>query len=130
MRPQPARFTPANYRELRPDDDLFGYEFNGDGNVYLIHLTKPLERKNALVCHYIGYTEDLNRRLWQHLKCQNGSPLIHAALQRGSGLIVSCVWTGVNQRWERFLKDRKNAKRFCPICHGLDCREYPETVPF
>jgi hypothetical protein len=114
---------------LDPTDDLF-QTFTGGDVVYLIHLTKPLQRKGATVAHYIGFTADLSRRLAEHIEHRNGSPLIHAALERGSGLIVAAVWSGVNRLWEKFLKRRKNTRAFCPICHGKPAAFINEPMPF
>lgn len=80
------------------------------GVVYLIHFDQPLHHAQ----HYVGFTENLAQRLHEH--DTNGSPLIRAINQAGIPWRVSRIWENVKQGYERYLKDQKNIRRFCPIC--------------
>lgn len=92
------------------------------GTVYLIHFATPLSHAS----HYIGYTthRNVDRRLADHRKGQ-GSRLLQVVREKGIRFFVSRVWFDVPRRFERRLKDRKNAKVLCPTCNpnaGSFCR--------
>lgn len=81
------------------------------GIVYLLHF----ERKLKHAQHYIGYTNDLAKRLKRHNDKQ-GSHLVAAVVKNGIGFILARTWENVDYAFERQLKKRKNTKYLCPIC--------------
>ena len=89
-------------------------------SVYLLHFH---ERINPIhpAQHYLGSTNDLDRRIWEHRQGL-GARLCQVAKERGIGFIVAEVWFG-GRRLERQLKRQKNSPKFCPICANVDRRE-------
>jgi predicted GIY-YIG superfamily endonuclease len=86
--------------------------------VYLIHFERPLgdlSNPRGQAQHYIGFTEDLAARLDAHRK-GNGSAIMAAVGREGIGWRLVRTWEG-GRDVERALKDRKNARRLCPICN-------------
>lgn len=97
-----------------------------NSGVYLICFDKlfgtPDKRADfqPRVRHYLGYADDLDRRIAEH-KAGAGSHLTRAAVKAGIELRVAQVWPGADRSFERALKNQKNAKRFCPLC-GCESR--------
>lgn len=80
--------------------------------VYLIHFDKPY--KHAL--HYIGFTKlGLEKRIEKHGTSQ-GAKLLLVLKQNAIGFKVVRTWSEGTRTFERKLKNRKNAKKICPIC--------------
>lgn len=82
------------------------------GTVYLLHLKDKLSNRAQ---HYIGWTTDLKERIARH-KAGNGSAMMTAVKKAGIDFVVAQVWNDVDRHFERSLKNRKHASRFCPIC--------------
>lgn len=80
--------------------------------VYLLHFERPYFHAR----HYIGYTDDLERRLGEHLSGQ-GSPLVKAVVNSGVAVIVAATFEG-DRDLEKKMKARHKAAHFCPICKG------------
>lgn len=57
--------------------------------IYLLHFTHPYRHAQ----HYLGFTEDLDRRLQQH-RSGRGSPLVAAAINAGIDFELAATWTG------------------------------------
>jgi predicted GIY-YIG superfamily endonuclease len=92
------------------------------GIIYLIHFEQPIgKRENArgMAQHYIGYAIDLAERLQEHANgC--GARIMAAVVDCGIGWQVVCTWPG-GRKDERKLKNRKKARRFCPVCSKKIC---------
>lgn len=136
---------------------VLGGKFAGTSLVYLLHF----EQKICHAHHYIGSTNDLERRLKEHRRTHphyvwhgkqyrryqtffhallqeyscdylhthlvelmrqarrdNGVPLLMAINRAGISWQVAHVWQA-DRNFERYLKARKHASRFCPICQGV-----------
>jgi hypothetical protein len=78
--------------------------------VYLIHLDKPLHHAR----HYLGFSEDLPKRLQKHRNGQ-GATFMKAIAKEGITWHVSRIWDG-DRTFERMLKDKHNASHLCPTC--------------
>jgi predicted GIY-YIG superfamily endonuclease len=78
--------------------------------VYLLHFSKRLSHAQ----HYIGFTEDVTQRMTAH-KSGNGARLTAVLNEKGITYEVVRVWKG-NRKLERKLKNRKNARKLCPVC--------------
>jgi predicted GIY-YIG superfamily endonuclease len=78
--------------------------------VYLIHFEKKLHHAQ----HYLGYTQDLERRMKLHASGR-GAKLMKAVTERGIPWSVVRTWDG-GRDLETLLKTQKNASRYCPIC--------------
>lgn len=90
--------------------------------IYVIHFDQPLAHAN----HYIGYCEDgrLDERIARH-RAGNGAKIL-AALNR-LDITYRIVHTLPGTRDdERRIKNRKNAKRLCPICHPKKFRKHEQ----
>ena len=81
------------------------------GTIYLIHLDTPI----AHAKHYVGYAEDVDRRLAEH-RSSTGARLLAVANQLGIPFRIVRTWVG-DRNFERRLKNRKNTPRYCPICN-------------
>ena len=78
--------------------------------VYLIHLDKPLKHAR----HYLGFSEDLFKRLQKHRTGQ-GAAFMKAIEKHCISWHVSRIWEG-DRTFERVLKDQHNASHLCPTC--------------
>jgi len=68
--------------------------------------------------HYIGYVkkaEGLEPRMEKHRK-GTGSKLMAAVSKAGIGFQITRLWSNADQNFERWLKNKKNAKYLCPCC--------------
>lgn len=83
-----------------------------EGTIYLLHFDRPL----AHARHYIGWTEDLERRLEKHAR-DGGAAIVRAAINEGIGIVLAATFVGT-KRDEGRLKDRGGARRICPVCRG------------
>ena len=90
--------------------------------VYLIHF----EPKFKHAKHYLGYTDDIERRFGDHQKGR-GARLTQVVVEAGHELKLVRMWPGEDRNFERSLKNRKNAPKLCPCCnetldldHGLE----------
>jgi hypothetical protein len=89
------------------------------GIVYLIHFAEGLPiTGNRCAQHYIGYTGDYASLLWRlgHHRQGSGSRLMRAVGDKGIDWVVARVWEEGDRYFERRLKRRSNAPRYCPIC--------------
>lgn len=85
--------------------------------VYLLHFDRPYKHAR----HYLGFAENLERRLAEHRRADPGCYhrlmiVIHAA---GIGFTLARTWNG-GRELERRLKRHGGATRLCPLCtpHG------------
>jgi len=83
--------------------------------IYILHFSKKVAEHAQ---HYVGFTNDTERRLQEHLNChENGSPLVKAAIESGFNVEVANIFEG-DRKVEREIKRQKNTSRFCSICRG------------
>lgn len=80
--------------------------------VYLIHF----EQKYKHAGHYLGYTNNLERRMKEH-RDKVGARLIEVIENAGIDWKVVRVWDG-DRDLEGRLKSRHNGPRLCPICQA------------
>lgn len=85
------------------------------GYVYLIHFDKPIS-ENHTCQHYIGWTNNLARRIAEH-RAGFGCRLTQVAIERDIYFQVVRTWAGFRSL-EKALKRRHNSPRLCPICNG------------
>ena len=81
--------------------------------VYLIHLAHPYYHAQ----HYIGWTEDIERRLAEH-RSGRGSPLIAAAVKAGIEIELAATWPGDRHLERRMHRYKNSRRRLCPICRA------------
>lgn len=80
--------------------------------IYLIHF----EAKYAHAQHYIGLSNNLERRLEEHRSGQ-GNPLMKAVTEMGIPWKVVRTWPDSDRMQEVQLKSRHKASQLCPICN-------------
>lgn len=83
-------------------------------DVYLLHFETPIS-PNHTTQHYLGSADDVIARIKKH-RDNPDARLLQVAKERGIKFVVARVWTGVPRKFERTLKNRKNAPKMCPIC--------------
>lgn len=88
------------------------------GTVYLLHFDRPYRHAR----HYLGWADDLPRRLARHKRGQ-GARLLEVLKQEGIGWTLARTWPGDRAR-ERQLKNRHCSPRMCPMC-GVKPRPAP-----
>lgn len=81
--------------------------------VYLIHFTPAYKHAR----HYLGYADDIDLRLATH-QAGAGARLCEVVVEAGCQLVLARVWPDQDRTFERQLKNRKNAPRYCPICRA------------
>ena len=64
--------------------------------------------------HYLGYADDVDKRVSLHRKGQ-GARLTQVAVELGMTIEIVRTWKG-DRNLERKLKNRKNAPKLCPVC--------------
>lgn len=83
------------------------------GTVYLLHFDRPYKH----AAHYTGWTTNLPDRLWQH-EIGRGARLMEVVLLAGIGWQLARTWDA-DRAFERRLKNRHGASKYCPICRDL-----------
>lgn len=86
--------------------------------VYLLHFDQPYKHAR----HYIGWAKDgrnLKLRL-RHHENGNGAHLLKVCLDHEITWKLAKVWDDGDRSFERRLKNRHGANRFCPICKGKE----------
>ena len=84
------------------------------GTVYLLHFASPVNGKR----HYVGFTQNLVKRLHDHSGGILGCELTNTAVKNGIPVLLGKTWTGVAPEYEQKLKAEKNLKRHCSACNG------------
>lgn len=79
--------------------------------VYLLHFMTPYHHAQ----HYIGYASNIPKRVEMH-RSGKGARLTQVVTDAGIGILLVRYWQNQGKDFERQLKNRKNAKRYCPIC--------------
>ena len=100
------------------------------GNVYLIHFDQKLSGRAQ---HYVGYTRrNVEERLDEHAHTTwnpndgvhgPGAVIMGAVNANGIAWQLAQVYKRVTRKFERGLKNCKNASRYCPICN-------PDAKPY
>ncbi len=106
----------------------------GASGCYLFHLSAPLGTSRKQASHYLGYSDDIARRIDQHRAGRKAAACFtRAAVKAGIELVLVRVWPGATRDDEARLKHRRASggsqpehARLCPICrttHLLKCAE-------
>ncbi len=81
--------------------------------VYILHFDKKLHHAQ----HYVGCTENIDRRMNEHLHChQCGSNLVRAAIKQGINVVLAKVYPNGDRALEKKIKAMKKTSLVCPIC--------------
>lgn len=80
--------------------------------VYLLHFNPPYKHAK----HYIGFAKDSAiERIKMHRRGV-GARLTQVAVENGITLEIAKIWKRKGRKFERELKNKKCAGRFCPMC--------------
>jgi predicted GIY-YIG superfamily endonuclease len=82
---------------------------------YLLHFDSPLGNERHQALHYLGSATDLEARLGEHREGRSAR-IMEVLHERGIGFTCVRTWEGGRQV-ERKLKNRKKARKLCPICN-------------
>jgi predicted GIY-YIG superfamily endonuclease len=91
------------------------------GTVYLLHFDAPF----AHAKHYTGWSADLPARLAEH-EAGQGARLTEVVAEAGIRWVLARTWPGVTRAYERSLKNRGGAARYCPAC-GVHPKPWPPS---
>jgi predicted GIY-YIG superfamily endonuclease len=83
------------------------------GTVYVLHFDPPYRHAG----HYIGWAQDADTRIAQHL-AGVGSPLVRAAVLAGSHVRVAATFVGSRYLERRLKRWHNTTARVCPICRA------------
>lgn len=88
--------------------------------VYLIHFNFPLVKGRKSCQHYLGSTNNFERRISEHrLGGSKAAKLMKYVKEAGIEWVVAKTWDTIKEEryaLERKLKSQKNSKRFCKFC--------------
>jgi len=82
----------------------------GEG-VYIVELARPLGNSTHSARFYVGWTVNLENRMWHH-RHGSGSRFLAAAAEQGIAFDVVLWIPGADKSVERRIKNRKNTKQF------------------
>lgn len=89
--------------------------FAGVDGLYLFHL-EPRYRHAG---HRLGWSDDMQRRVGEHLSTgRKSSPLVRAQLAAGGAVVLARVWQHGDRTLEARLKRQGGLSRHCPICRA------------
>lgn len=80
--------------------------------IYLIHFDRPYRH----ACHYMGFTNDLAKRMDTH-RAGKGARLMEVVTLAGIKLRPVRVWYGGTRSIERRFKLQHHLSRLCPLCN-------------
>lgn len=94
--------------------------------IYLLHFSDKLAHSQ----HYIGFCvdNDPSDRLTTHLQGTRGAKIVKAAIRAGLGVELALIIPDADRNFERKLKNRGGAGRWCPIC-AVNSRPVPRFDP-
>ena len=82
--------------------------------LYLLHFSRRLRHAG----HYLGYADDVERRVAEHLAAgSKASPLVRAAIAAGAAVELVRTWPEGDRTLERRLKRHNHGPRLCPVCN-------------
>ncbi len=100
------------------------------GEVYIIHFCTPwVTSDGRVLSHYVGFSKQLEKRLFHHRK-GNGANFLREAIQRGISFRLVVRFAGAKQD-ERRLKETGHIKKYCPYCNtsGKIWKFKPAVLP-
>lgn len=83
---------------------------SGQG-VYILELSEPLGNERHSARYYVGWTSNVEGRLWYH-EGGHGAAFTRAAVERGITLKIVVWIPGAGRDVERRIKRQKNTARF------------------
>jgi len=96
--------------------------YDTPGVVYLLHFDKKYKHAG----HYLGWTNNLQKRLQQHKDgTRERCVLTHVLKLNGIGWKCVRTWEGTRAR-ELTIKSYKNNRRLCPVCDANAAQRFPD----
>jgi predicted GIY-YIG superfamily endonuclease len=104
------------------------------GEVYLLHFDAPIGNASnplATAQHYTGWALDAQARIAHHASGRSDARIMaYLVGTAGIGFRVAQIWTEVDRFFERKLKNRGSAAKYCPICrHKVSLASAPHFGP-
>jgi hypothetical protein len=81
--------------------------------IYLFHFEQRLHHAG----HYLGSTDDIERRSAEHGTSEGGK-LMQAIARKGIGAKIVRTWENTPRYFEAILHNFKNSPLLCPLCSG------------
>lgn len=98
-----------------------------NGIVYILHFSKKVHHAQ----HYVGFVQskdNLYNRITKHWKGKSKVALMKKVSELKTPFVVSKIYLGVNQDFERSLKNKKKTRLFCPVCQRV--HYLPSELPW
>jgi predicted GIY-YIG superfamily endonuclease len=112
--PCARRFVTAPAAGARGAMNAHPHDHDGEpGTVYVLHFDPPYRHAG----HYIGWAQDADARISQHL-AGTGSPLVRAAVLAGSHVELAATFAGSRSLERRLKRWHNTTTRVCPICRA------------
>lgn len=108
------------------------------GTVYLFHFHQPIGSERHQATHYVGWAENLERRIAEHFSGQGARIMAYVSGWRKRDADpeslfpdyresyrvqeLAITWDvvvlaeGVTRDYERAIKRHRNHKHYCPVC--------------
>lgn len=93
-----------------------------EGTVYLLHYERPY---HGPMQHYVGLTDDLDRRLERHHEGKGGKTT-RRAFDQGISFVLARTWSG-SLSLERQIKSR-GPSNYCPLCPRWSSATAPSNL--
>ncbi len=92
------------------------------GDVYVLHFDAPIGNQDnplAMAQHYTGWAENWTSRVTGHASGHSDAKIMAYTVGIAKiGFRVAQVFSGVDRNFERSLKRKGSARRYCAICRG------------
>ena len=104
------------------------------GDVYVLHFDSPIGNQDnplAVAQHYTGWAENWLSRVTGHANGNSDAKIMAYTVGVARiGFRVAKIYTGVDRNFERALKRRGSARKYCPICrHEITLAQAPHFGP-
>lgn len=104
------------------------------GEVYVLHFDAPIGNAGnplAVAQHYTGWAETAAARIAEHASGHSDAKIMAYTVGVARiGFRVAKIFPGVDRTFERRLKNRGSAARYCPICrHEISVAQAPHFGP-
>lgn len=90
--------------------------------VYILRFDQPLGNEKHQAQYYVGWTKNLEGRLYHHRR-GTGARMTAAAAKMGIGFEVVLFIPGADRSVERAIKNRKNTRKFVEAYQRRMARE-------
>jgi predicted GIY-YIG superfamily endonuclease len=85
------------------------------GSLYLVHFGRPIGSRRHQAQHYIGWAQDVDARIGEHLAGRGARILAYVASQ-DIAVVTYVLATGATRADERRVKRHRHHAHYCPLC--------------